>query len=229
MVMLMRHLQVPARMVGGYSGGELSPSGRDLLVRRDNAHTWVEVWLGPEQGWIGFDPTPAEGVPGLAEAGGLQRIRWMWDQVQVFWDRNVLTYGLGEQAGLAQAILDGVAAIRARLRLGHLLAGAALVALPFLVWVLMRRLWLPARRRRGPAAAAVARLSRRLAREGESVPDAATVRRIGSVAAVRWPAAAGAVAQLVDLAELELYSPAGGDRGAAARALWSELRRLTKG
>ncbi|MGD8441550.1 MAG: transglutaminaseTgpA domain-containing protein, partial [Holophagae bacterium] len=76
MVVLLRHLGVPARMVAGYSGGDLSPDGDELVVRESNAHAWVEVWLGVERGWVTYDPTPAVGVPGLAGMTGAQRLRW---------------------------------------------------------------------------------------------------------------------------------------------------------
>jgi hypothetical protein len=227
MVVLMRLLEVPARMVGGYSGGVLAPSGSELLVKQSNAHTWVEVWLGPDRGWVGFDPTPFEGVPGLAEVGGWLRFRWVWDQVQVFWDRNVLTYGLGEQAGLAQAFVDALAAIRGRVGFSHLVMLAGLTVLVLVAPRLLRgrSLW---RARRGPASAAVERLVRRLRGRQVIVPDGATVRWIGNRATECWPDAASAVARLVVLAEEELYSPSLGSSDAAVRDLWHRVQQSTR-
>lgn len=53
---LMRASGVPARIVGGYMGGEVNPNGRYLIVRQQDAHAWNEVWL-QGQGWVRVDPT----------------------------------------------------------------------------------------------------------------------------------------------------------------------------
>lgn len=53
---MMNALKVPARVVGGYLGGELNPYGSYITVRQSFAHAWVEVFL-PDAGWIRVDPT----------------------------------------------------------------------------------------------------------------------------------------------------------------------------
>lgn len=53
---MMNALKVPARVVGGYLGGELNPYGNYITVRQSFAHAWVEVFL-PNSGWIRVDPT----------------------------------------------------------------------------------------------------------------------------------------------------------------------------
>ncbi|ADV66630.1 transglutaminase TgpA family protein [Deinococcus maricopensis] len=66
---LMRAAGVPARVVGGYLGGQLNPTGGYLIVRNADAHAWVEVWL-QGRGWTRVDPTsvvsPARVTRGLA-------------------------------------------------------------------------------------------------------------------------------------------------------------------
>ena len=57
-VTLMRAAGVPARVVIGYQGGELNPTGNYLIVRQSDAHAWAEVWL-PQRGWTRVDPTAA--------------------------------------------------------------------------------------------------------------------------------------------------------------------------
>ncbi|HEY7036214.1 MAG TPA: transglutaminase domain-containing protein [Thermomicrobiales bacterium] len=59
MVVLMRSLGVPARLVSGYHVGDYDPSAQGYVYRGDQAHTWVEVYY-PEYGWIPFEPTPSE-------------------------------------------------------------------------------------------------------------------------------------------------------------------------
>jgi transglutaminase-like putative cysteine protease len=55
---LMRAAGIPARVVVGYQGGELNPTGNYLIVRQYDAHAWTELWF-PERGWVRIDPTAA--------------------------------------------------------------------------------------------------------------------------------------------------------------------------
>ena len=57
-VVLMRAAGIPARVVTGYVGGYRNPIGDYWLVRRSDAHAWVEVWLDGT-GWTRVDPTAA--------------------------------------------------------------------------------------------------------------------------------------------------------------------------
>ncbi len=64
MVMLLRSLGVPARVVVGYANGEPSGASSDFenvwyAVRDRDSHMWVEVFF-PEYGWVEFEPTPAQ-------------------------------------------------------------------------------------------------------------------------------------------------------------------------
>lgn len=60
MVVLMRTLEVPARLVTGFTSGQYRPQREVYEVRDQDAHAWAEVFL-PDTGWIGFDPTPPIG------------------------------------------------------------------------------------------------------------------------------------------------------------------------
>ena len=53
---LMRAAGIPARVIGGYQGGELNPLTGSVLVHQFDAHAWTEVWL-PQKGWQRVDPT----------------------------------------------------------------------------------------------------------------------------------------------------------------------------
>jgi len=57
MVILLRVVGVPARMVNGFKGGEWNEFGGFYTVREWHAHSWVEAFL-PGMGWKVFDPTP---------------------------------------------------------------------------------------------------------------------------------------------------------------------------
>src|SRR5437762_3160108 len=58
MAVMLREVGVPARVVEGFTAGELDPSNR-YAVRELNAHAWVEAYF-PQYGWIEFEPTPSE-------------------------------------------------------------------------------------------------------------------------------------------------------------------------
>jgi transglutaminase-like putative cysteine protease len=54
----LRGLGLPAAYVSGYLR-TIPPPGKKRLQGADATHAWVSVWAGPENGWIGFDPTNA--------------------------------------------------------------------------------------------------------------------------------------------------------------------------
>ncbi|MBV1905783.1 MAG: DUF3488 and transglutaminase-like domain-containing protein [Pseudomonadales bacterium] len=57
-VYMMRAAGIPARMVGGYQGGEFNPRGKYFVVRQMDAHAWAEIWVSG-RGWVRYDPTSA--------------------------------------------------------------------------------------------------------------------------------------------------------------------------
>jgi len=59
MVMMLREVGVPARLVEGFTSGTFDPTIGKYVVKQVNAHAWVEVYF-PTYGWIEFEPTPSE-------------------------------------------------------------------------------------------------------------------------------------------------------------------------
>ncbi|HEY8730452.1 MAG TPA: transglutaminaseTgpA domain-containing protein [Candidatus Limnocylindria bacterium] len=57
MAIMLREVGVPARVVEGFTAGELV--GDRYAVRELNAHAWVEAYF-PGYGWIEFEPTPSQ-------------------------------------------------------------------------------------------------------------------------------------------------------------------------
>ena len=55
---MMRAVDIPARVVGGYLGGERNSVAEHLVVRQYDAHAWTEVWH-EDRGWTRVDPTAA--------------------------------------------------------------------------------------------------------------------------------------------------------------------------
>jgi transglutaminase-like putative cysteine protease len=54
-VMLMRAAGVPARLISGYRGGTIIALTNFVIVKRSDAHVWVEVWH-EGKGWVKVEP-----------------------------------------------------------------------------------------------------------------------------------------------------------------------------
>lgn len=109
---LLRLAGVPARLVGGYRGGDYNEMGGYYLVTEDLAHVWVEAYLDGE-GWLTVDPTAWS--LGFNRGDGAARTLSMYaDAVGFYWNKAVITYDLDKQLALVR-----LAGGRARnLRLG---------------------------------------------------------------------------------------------------------------
>jgi hypothetical protein len=57
-VVVMRAMDVPARIVTGYQGTDPQPVDGYYVVRQSHAHAWAEYWQ-PGDGWVRVDPTAA--------------------------------------------------------------------------------------------------------------------------------------------------------------------------
>jgi len=117
-VVLMRGAGIPARVIGGYQGGEFNPLDGYLVVRQSDAHAWAEVWLAGK-GWVRVDPTAAVSPNrieiGIADALGLgeplpaliqwraewvRTLRYRWEAINNAWNQNVLGYNPQRQREL---------------------------------------------------------------------------------------------------------------------------------
>ncbi|MHB9092398.1 MAG: transglutaminase TgpA family protein, partial [Chloroflexota bacterium] len=56
MVVMLRSLGIPARVVAGYLPGNWDPDLQVNVVRESDSHSWPEVYF-PQYGWIEFEPT----------------------------------------------------------------------------------------------------------------------------------------------------------------------------
>lgn len=126
-VYLMRVAGVPARVVGGYQGGEFNPLGGFLEIKQANAHAWAEAWL-ENKGWVRFDPTAAiaperieqdvnidlqiaTGIvnfspmftDGSKAMSLMKQARQLWSNVDYSWQRWVINYNGKSQADFLSA------------------------------------------------------------------------------------------------------------------------------
>lgn len=117
-VVLMRAAGIPARVVGGYQGGEFNPLDGYLVVRQSDAHAWAEVWLAG-QGWVRVDPTaavsPSRIETGIADALPFEdalpmliqwrsewvtTLRYRWEAINNAWNQHILGYDPQRQRDL---------------------------------------------------------------------------------------------------------------------------------
>ena len=56
MAMMLRELDIPARLVEGFLPGTRIAQSNRYEVRNSDSHAWVQVYF-PGYGWIDFDPT----------------------------------------------------------------------------------------------------------------------------------------------------------------------------
>lgn len=218
MVMLLRALDIPARLQTGYLGGEPDGAG-GWVVRDANAHAWVVAWVDGR--WRAFDPTPAAGRPAFSSATRLPPWRLTWLRVEEAWDRWVLTFSLADQLELLRRGWDGAAA--GWRRAVRLAIGAAVLA--GLLGVVAAA-W---RRRRATAATvplneatacAVDRLRREAVRRGWAMAGV-TPRVLGGEVTRRCPAAGESAHWLVATHEAVRY---GGQKAPAAAEVRRRLR-----
>ena len=242
-VVLMRALDVPARVVTGYQGGEINPVDGYMTVRQSDAHAWAEVWLAG-RGWTRVDPTavvaPVRIEQGLRElarqagadplftigAGGgagwmrlVQRLRFNWEALENSWNQWVLSYSSEQQMSLLEHF--GLAPDWRVLAI--LLALAVSIVAAVLAAVSLRH-----RVRREPLADLEARFRRRLERAGVKYqvtdgPRALAGRLAGELA----PASRREAEAILRLLERWRYSPASASVPAAAvRDLRARVRRF---
>lgn len=117
-VVLMRAMDVPARIVTGFQGWDAEPQDGYLVVRNANAHAWAEFWV-EGRGWVRSDPTaavaPNRVVQGLAlrpEPGVLgqfnptlwRAVRGSWETLNNRWQQLVLNYSRQNQFDLLKSL-----------------------------------------------------------------------------------------------------------------------------
>ena len=68
MSVLLRTVGVPARLAVGYTTGDRIGDQDVFAVTDSHSHAWVEVYF-PGFGWIPFEPTPGEALPGVYQPG----------------------------------------------------------------------------------------------------------------------------------------------------------------
>jgi transglutaminase-like putative cysteine protease len=242
-VVLMRALDVPARVVTGYQGGEMNPVDGFMTVRQSDAHAWAEVWL-TGRGWTRVDPTSVvapvrieQGLRELARQSGagplftigadadagwaraIQRLRFNWEALENSWNQWVLTYSAQQQMNLLEHL-----GFEPDLRvLGVLLALAVSIVVAALAVISLRH-----RVRRDPLAELETRFRGRLERAGVQCQPADGLRVLsGRLANELAPPSRKEAESILRALERWRYSPDSMNvPPAALRRLRASVRRF---
>jgi transglutaminase-like putative cysteine protease len=100
MVIMLRTLHIPARVVNGFQMGEYNDVSQMYVVRDRDAHSWVEAYFPATSAWVEFDPTPSAGINDYSHGGLIARLMKYVDAAEVFWMDYVVTLDRGEQASI---------------------------------------------------------------------------------------------------------------------------------
>ena len=138
MVIMLRSLDIPSRIVTGYFGGDKNEYGGYIIVRQSNSHSWVEVLIADR--WETFDPTPAASVshPSITAL--------FLDSLQLNWSRYVVGFSSSDQRDIIRGIAmpfrlrrpSGLTLPDLKMLIYSLAAAAVIFLIMFLVFHKMR-------------------------------------------------------------------------------------------
>ena len=236
MVVMLRTIGIPARLVTGFLATEWNEYGGYFTVRQRDAHAWVEVYF-PHSGWITMDPTPAVGVAvATSRWGALSRFG---ESVRLQWDRLFIRYSSRDQLAVVHGVREGSDALRERVsrwisslsapisqvlsRLTHvlrtfqpgmleLITGVLVVGLALFLLMLRDRigLWAATHLRTAHPQLAIvqlyARMLRTVERHGVRKLPAATASEFLRLVEREWQAAAPMVADVTALYQRGRFS-----------------------
>lgn len=232
-VVLMRAMDIPARVVTGYQGGERNAVDGFWVVRQSDAHAWTEVWL-QGRGWVRVDPTSAV-APG--RTGSFQRLqarrgviatafgtvnpnlaaslRAGWEALNNSWNQWVLNYTQSKQLDLLKNLGFQSPAWE---DLAYVLLGLLVfVALCGAGWTLWER------RQHDPWLRLLARTRKRLHAAGLELPAAAPPRQIAMLVTGRFGERARSLADWLLKLEMQRYAQTPGESLAALQREFKHL------
>ena len=219
-VVLMRALDIPARIVTGYQGGDRNGVDGMWTLRQSDAHAWAEVWQAG-QGWVRVDPTAAVAPGRIGAAGRLQAPRGVvgtafatmvsptvlaslragWEALNNGWNQWVLSYAQASQLNLLKNIGFTTPSWEDLLRvLAGLVALAALVAAVWARWE---------RSRQDPWLQLLGQARQRLHAAGLAVGPTVPARTMAQQARQHFGDAAAPVSQWLLQLEMLRYAPGG--------------------
>jgi len=229
MVVMLRTVGIPARLVTGFLATEWNEYGGYFTVRQRDAHAWVEVYF-PQSGWVTMDPTPS--VSAAVTTSRWESLSRLGESVRLQWDRLFVRYSAKDQLAVVHGVREGSDALRERVRrwvsslsapisqvfsrLTHvartfqpgmleLVTGVIVVGLALFLLMLRDRigLWatthLPTAHPELAIVQLYTRMLRTVERHGVSKPPAATASEFARLVEQEWKAAGPMVADVTAL------------------------------
>jgi len=229
MVVMLRTVGIPARLVTGFLATEWNEYGGYFTVRQRDAHAWVEVYF-PHSGWITMDPTPT--VIAAVATTRWEPLSQLLESVRLQWDRLFVRYSGKDQLAVVHGVREGSDALRERVsgwvsllsapvsqalsRLMYmartfdpgilgLVTGVIVVGLALLLLMLRDRigLWatahLPTSHQQLAIVQLYARMVRTVERYGVNKPPTATASEFARLVEREWKAAGPMVADVIAL------------------------------
>ncbi|NJL16011.1 MAG: DUF3488 domain-containing transglutaminase family protein, partial [Nitrospira sp.] len=106
MVIMLRMVGIPARLVTGFLATEWNEYGSYYVVRQQDAHAWVEVHL-PRSGWVTMDPTPPSGEAVEDVVPAWRVVERILDNVKLQWSRFFVQYSAADQLAVVRELKAG--------------------------------------------------------------------------------------------------------------------------
>jgi transglutaminase-like putative cysteine protease len=104
MVVLLRSIGIPARLVNGFAGGQPNQILGFTELRQADAHTWVEVHYA-DAGWVRYDPTPPDlRLAGAHALAAHDRFAELQSALEFWWFRNVIDFDRSRQAAALRGL-----------------------------------------------------------------------------------------------------------------------------
>ena len=236
MVVMLRSIGIPARLVTGFLATEWNEFGGYFTVRQRDAHAWVEVYF-PQSGWITMDPTPT--INATVANNRWESISRLGESIWLQWDRLFVRYSLKDQLAVVRGVREGGDAVSERVsrwssllsapigqtfsRVTHmirtfqpgmleLVTGVIVVGLALLLLMLRDRigLWaathLPTSHSQLAIVQLYTRMVRMVERHGVSKPQSSTASEFARLVERKWKVAGPMVADVTALYHKGRYS-----------------------
>ncbi len=236
MVVMLRTIGIPARLVTGFLATEWNEYGGYFTVRQRDAHAWVEVYF-PSSGWIIMDPTPT--TDSLVATNRWESVRQLGESVRLQWDRLFVRYSAKDQLAVVHGVRESSGALREQashwgslisapiekgfsglVHVAHtfrpgmleLITGVVVVGLALLLLILRDRigLWatthLPTSHPQLAIAHLYARMVRTVEKHGVRKSPSATANEFARLVEREWKAASPMVADIIALYHQGRYS-----------------------
>ncbi|WP_275574924.1 transglutaminaseTgpA domain-containing protein [Neosynechococcus sphagnicola] len=139
LTLLLRSIEIPARLVVGFGAGQFNPFTGFYVVRNTDAYALTEVYF-PQNGWFTFDPIPGHDLlpPSVEENATFGILRQFWNWVAGWIPSPVsgwIAQVVGGIAGWIFGLITGFLLLFTRGWVGIIVGSLVVVTLSFAGWL----------------------------------------------------------------------------------------------